>query len=288
MENFVILTDSSCDLTAELVTSLQLEVLPLSVEIGGKRYFNYPDNREIDPKVLYQMLRDGESAHTAAVNVGEFTAAMTPILQGGTDILILAFSSGLSNTCNAARLAAEDLASAYPERKIYVVDTLCASMGQGLLIYHAARLRQEGKTIEEVRDWCEGNKLKLAHWFTVNDLMFLKRGGRVSGTTALLGTMLSIKPVMHVDNEGKLVNVSKARGRKASIQAMAEKLLETAVDPQNQTIFITHGDCLEDAQTLAGLLEGKVREVVINYVGPVIGAHSGPGTLALFFLASGR
>ena len=239
---------------------------------------------------IYRMLREGEVATTAAVNISQYLDMLEPILQSGTDVLVLSFSSGLSATYDSSRLAAEELREKYPQRKIFAVDTLCASLGQGLLVWHAAQLKDQGKSIEEVRDWVEENKLHLCHQFTVDDLHFLKRGGRISATTAVVGTMLKIKPVLHVDDGGKLVNIGKARGRKASLKALVDRMEETAIDPAGQTVFISHGDCMEDAEYVAGLVKERmgVQDVRINYVGPVIGAHSGPGTLALFHLGSRR
>ena len=290
MNTYRIITDSSCDMTQEMADSLELEIVPLYVHYRGKEYPNYLDGRALDTAEFYQGLRSGEMTSTAAVNPAQWKEVARPVLDAGQDVLILAFSSGLSTTFNAAFMAAQELLEEYPQRKIYVVDTLCASLGQGLLCYHVAKRRQEGATIEEARDYAEANKLHLCHWFTVDDLMFLKRGGRISGATAVMGSLLQIKPVMHVDNDGHLVPVSKARGRKASIQAMAAKVGETAFDPAKQTMFISHGDCLQDAEYLAELLKQQyhVPEVAINYVGPVIGSHSGPGTLALFFLGDHR
>ena len=290
MSEFVILTDSSCDLPPALAESMELEVLPLSVEIEGARYCNYLDGREISAAEFYDKLRKEERAVTSAVNVGEFTDRLEALLKAGKDVLVLAFSSGLSTTYNSAAIAAEDLKERYPAQKIYVVDTLSASLGQGLLIWHAAQERAAGKSIEEVRDYVEKNKLHLCHWFTVDDLNHLKRGGRISSATALVGGMLSIKPVMHMDDEGHLVNVSKARGRQASLKALVDKMEELAIEPANQMVFISHGDCLEDAETVASMVKERfgVKEVVINHVGPVIGAHSGPGTMALFFLGEHR
>ena len=290
MNTYRIITDSSCDMTQEMADALELEIVPLYVHYRGKEYPNYLDGRALDTAEFYQGLRSGEMTSTAAVNPAQWKEVARPVLDAGQDVLILAFSSGLSTTFNAAFMAAQELLEEYPQRKIYVVDTLCASLGQGLLCYHVAKRRQEGATIEEARDYAEANKLHLCHWFTVDDLMFLKRGGRISGATAVMGSLLQIKPVMHVDNDGHLVPVSKARGRKASIQAMAAKVGETAFDPAKQTMFISHGDCLQDAEYLAELLKQQyhVPEVVINYVGPVIGSHSGPGTLALFFLGDHR
>ena len=218
------------------------------------------------------------------------TARVEELLQAGRDVLVLAFSSGLSATFQSSKLAVEELSEKYPERKLYTVDTLCASLGQGLLVWYAAQERKKGRTIEEVRDWAEANKLSLCHQFTVDDLHFLKRGGRISATTAVVGSMLQIKPVLHVDNEGHLVNISKARGRRASLKALVDKMEQTAIDPADQTVFISHGDCLEDAQLVAQMVKDRfnVQEVYLNYVGPVIGAHSGPGTLALFYVGVER
>ncbi len=290
MSDFVILTDSSADLGADMVQQLDVQVLPLSFSMGQQIYHNYPDNREIDPHAFYQLLRQGEVATTSAVNVAQYTDALEPLLQAGKDVLVLAFSSGLSTTYNSSRIAVEELAEKYPERKLYTVDTLCASLGQGLLVYLAAKLRSEGRSIDQVRDWAEENKLHMCHQFTVDDLHFLKRGGRISATTAVVGSMLQIKPVLHVDNEGHLINIAKARGRQASLKALVDKMEKTATDPANQVVFISHGDCLEDAHTVEKMVKERfgVKEVYINYVGPVIGAHSGPGTLALFYVGSER
>ena len=290
MSDFVILTDSSADLGADMVQQLDVQVLPLSFSMGQQIYHNYPDNREIDPHAFYQLLRQGEVATTSAVNVAQYTDALEPLLQAGKDVLVLAFSSGLSTTYNSSRIAVEELSEKYPERKLYTVDTLCASLGQGLLVYLAAKQRSEGRSIDEVRDWAEENKLHMCHQFTVDDLHFLKRGGRISATTAVVGSMLQIKPVLHVDNEGHLINIAKARGRQASLKALVDKMEKTATDPANQVVFISHGDCLEDAHTVEKMVKERfgVKEVYINYVGPVIGAHSGPGTLALFYVGSER
>ena len=290
MASYVIVTDSSADLSAQMAEEAGVQVLPLRFTVEGQTYYNWPDNREMDPKVFYRMLREGEVATTAAVNISQYLDMLEPILQSGTDVLVLSFSSGLSASCQACLLAAEELGPESPDRKIYVVDTLCASLGQGLLVWHAAQLKDQGKSIEEVRDWVEENKLHLCHQFTVDDLHFLKRGGRISATTAVVGTMLKIKPVLHVDDGGKLVNLGKARGRKASLKALVDRMEETAIDPAGQTVFISHGDCMEDAEYVAGLVKERmgVQDVRINYVGPVIGAHSGPGTLALFHLGSRR
>ena len=288
MQNYIIVTDSGTDFTEELKKELEIVQLELTIIVEGEEP---KPNNEVDNKTLYEMLRAKKKATTSAVNVGDFKDVMRPYLEKGTDILYLGFSSGLSNTYNAGRIACEELAEEFPERKLYAVDTLCASLGQGLLVYHAAKMRFDGKSIEEVRDFAEGNKLRLCHWFTVDDLFFLKRGGRVSAATAVVGTMLGIKPIMHVDNAGKLVKVGTVRGRRASIDALCEKAKASAIDAKEKLVaFISHGDCEEDAKYLADKMKKEVgfKEVLIGYVGSVIGSHSGPGTLALFYLGTER
>ena len=290
MSDFIILTDSSADLSGEMAQAADVQVLPLTFTIGGADYHNYPDNREMDPHLFYQRLRAGEVATTAAVNMNQYVEAIEPLLQAGRDVLVLAFSSGLSATYQSSKLAVEELSEKYPERKLYTVDTLCASLGQGLLVWYAAQERKKGRTIEEVRDWAEANKLSLCHQFTVDDLHFLKRGGRISATTAVVGSMLQIKPVLHVDDEGHLINIGKARGRQSSLKALVDKMEKTVTEAGKQTVFISHGDCLEDAEAVAQMVRERfgTQDIRINYVGPVIGAHSGPGTLALFYLGTQR
>ena len=284
---YQILTDSCCDFTPEKYRGLGLEALPLSVTYRGR---TYDDRNDETLKELYDGLRAGVVATTAAVNPARWESAMLPILAAGKDVYIMAFSSGLSTTYQSAVIAAEELAEQYPNRKILVSDTLCASLGQGLLVWYACKKRDEGLSMEQLHDWVEENKLHLCHWFTVNDLMYLKRGGRVSAATALLGTALNIKPILHVDDEGHLINVDKVRGRKTSIAALAEKVAQLGGNYDNRVMFISHGDCLADAQALAEILKTRfgVEEVYINYVGAVIGSHSGPGTLALFFMGDHR
>jgi len=287
MYDFKIITDSGCDLTTEGYAELGVHCVPLSVEFKGEVHH---DRNDDSLKDFYNGLRAGEHARTSAVNPETWKDAMTPYLEEGKDILVITFSSGLSTTAQSAVIAAGELREQFPHRKILVSDSLCASLGQGLLVWYACRRRDEGASVEEVHSWVEENKLHLCHWFTVDDLFFLKRGGRISGATALVGTMLNIKPVLHVDDEGHLISVSKTRGRKAAIEALAKKVGELGSDFDNSTMFISHGDCLEDAETLAKILKDKygTKDVKIGYVGAVIGSHSGPGTLALFFLGQNR
>ena len=284
---YQIITDSCCDLPRNIKEQLQLTCIDITLMFRDRVW---ADTSDEGLKTVYDGLRTGEIATTAAANPQDWASVIEPVLADGRDALVLAFSSGLSTTYQSAVIAAQELQEKYPERTVKVVDTLCASMGQGLLVWYACHQQQAGKSLEEVCAWCEDNKLNLCHWFTVDDLMFLKRGGRVSATTAVLGTMLNIKPILHVDDEGHLIKVSTARGRKASIDALAAKAAATALPGLNDTMFISHGDCQEEAEYLATVLKEKhgVKEVIIGYIGGVIGSHSGPGTMALFFLGSKR
>ena len=285
MRNYVILSDSGTDLSPAIAKAIDVKILDLMVIMEGQE--PKPDSA-VDHKEFYEFLRSKKSASTSAVNPETFSEVMESYVKDGFDVLYLGFSSGLSNTYNAGRLAAEELSEKYPEAKIYTCDTLCASLGQGMLVYLAAKKRLDGAGIEEVRDWVEANKLHLCHQFTVNDLMFLKRGGRVSAATAAVGTMLGIKPVMHVDNDGHLIKVGTARGRKASLDALFNKMAETVTE--KDIMFICHGDCIEDAEYVAERAKNElgIKEVIIGYTGVVIGSHSGPGTLAIFYLGTER
>ena len=285
--DFQIITDSCCDFPTPMYGRLGLTFVPLTVEFRGN---TFDDKNDDTLKDMYQGLRAGEVAKTSAVNPSRWSQAMEKALAAGKDVLVLAFSSGLSTTYQSAVIAAQELTEEYPDRKIQVIDTLCASMGQGLLVWYACKKRDEGLSLDEVAQWVLDNRLHLCHWFTVDDLMYLKRGGRISAATALVGTMLQIKPLLHVDDEGHLINMTKTRGRKAAIDAMVKKAQELGAGYDNSTMFISHGDCLSDAEYLSRQLKEKcgVKDVVISYVGAVIGSHSGPGTLALFFLGSHR
>ena len=289
MREYVIVTDSSSDLPEDLVRAWGLTVVPLSVEIGKDRFYNTPEDAP-DGHTFYSRLVKGEPVKTSAPNVEEFKDRLRPILRAGKDILNLAFSSALSATYQNACIAAEDLKEEFPDATILTVDTLAASLGQGMLVDLALEQQKEGRTIWEVRDWVEANKLHLCHWFTVGDLSQLRRGGRLSAGKAILGNLLHIKPVLHVDDGGRLVPMDSVKGRKKSIEAMFQMMEETVTDPASQRIYISHGDCLEDAQMLADMAKERlgVQSVTIGYVGPVIGAHSGYRTLALFFLGDHR
>lgn len=289
-QTFVILTESSCDLSQELACEIGAEVAPLNFTMEGKNYSHYPDGREMSIPEFYERMKNGAIAVTAAANATELTESMERHLQKGLDVLFLCFSSGLSSTRNACAIAADGLREKYPERKIYTVDTLAASGGQGLLVLLACRKRNAGASIEEVRDFAEETKLHIAHWFTVDDLTYLKRGGRVSPAAAVVGAMLNIKPVIHVDDEGHLIPVEKVRGRKAAVAALVRHMRGSAVRPEEQTIVVSHSRCQEEAERLREsiLAEFHPKEVLILELGPIIGAHTGPGMMGLFFLAEHR
>lgn len=288
MNEYVIFTDSACDLSRSLLGEwgIPFESLTYKFENSDKIYIN----DEIPAKEFYDKMREGGVAKTAAVNPDTFKLTFEKVLAEGKDILYIGFSSGLSTTFNSGRIALNDLKEAYPDRKLIAVDTLAASAGMGLLVFLALQKKNDGATIEENAEYIESIKLNLCHWFTVDDLVYLKRGGRVSPAAAFFGNMIGIKPVLHVDNEGHLVPVSKVRGRKTSITAMADQYGELALDKENGVVYISHGDCEDDAKFLADLLATRysAKVSIITDVGPVIGAHSGPGTLALFFLGSKR
>jgi len=288
MNEYVIVTDSGCDISPEILQEWGVPYSSLTYRFDGEdREYN---NNDMESKVFYDRMRDGGVAKTSAVNVAVFAEEFEKILAHGKDMLYLGFSGGLSTTCNSGRLAAEELAEKYPDRKIMVVDTLAASAGQGLLVYLTVEEKKKGASLEEAAAFAEATKLKISHWFTVDDLVYLKRGGRISPAAALVGNALGIKPVMHVDNEGHLIPVSKVRGRKNALSAIANKYGELAVDPAGGVVFISHGDCLSEVKVLEGMLQEKygAKVEIITDVGTVIGAHSGPGTIALFFVSKER
>ena len=285
MNDYVIMSDSSCDLEAGMAKELELITPPLHVLIGGETFKNYLDWREISPEDFYGRLRAGQMGKTSAVNVSEFEEEMRAVCAKGLDILCLSFSSGLSTTYQSACIAAETIRREFPERTIEVVDTLCAALGQGLILKLCVDQKRAGKSLIEVRDYCENNKLRINSWITVDSLDTLKRGGRISPTAAFFGTMLSIKPVIHVDDEGKLIPMMKIRGRKQALTALAEKFA-AVYDPACPEAWISHGDSIEDVKFLESEITRLtgVDKFVVNLLGPVIGSHTGPGLIALFFL----
>ena len=288
MNAYTIITDSGCDLSKEKLAALGVKELCLTFR------FNDSDTEyksgDMPIAAFYQQMRGGRVAKTSAVNYEEFREAFEEELKAGRDVLYIGFSSGLSSTSESAQVAAKELAEEYPDRKVIAIDTLCASAGEGMLVYLAAKMQAEGATVDETAAFVRERYMKMCHWFTVDDLVYLKRGGRVSAAVALAGAVLGIKPVMHVDDEGHLINMSKARGRKAAIKALAQKYVELLEDQEQKMYFISHSDCMEDALLLEELISqhnGQKADLITD-VGPVIGAHSGPGTLALFFFGKER
>lgn len=282
--NYVIFTDSGCDISPELLKEWGVAHCSLTVRFDGEDK-EYLDG-EVPSKEFYDKMRAGGVAKTAAINVDTFAGEFEKILSEGSDLLYIGFSSGLSTTFNSGRLAAEQLREKYPDRKIITVDSLAASAGLGLIVRLALNKKAEGAAIEEVAEYVDSIKNKLCHWFTVDDLVYLKRGGRVSAAAAFFGNALGIKPVLHVDNEGHLVPVVKVRGRKTAIKTLADKYTELACDLEGSTIYISHGDCLDEVNELCRIIKerhGADVDIITN-VGTVIGAHSGPGTIALFFI----
>ena len=284
----MIFTDSACDISPELLKEWGVRALPLSFRFNGeeREYSNY----EMTSSEFYGRMREGSVAKTAAVNTASFKKDFLECIEDGYDILYIGFSTGLSTTYNSARLAAEEIKGEYPDARILTVDTLAASAGEGLILYLVKEKKKAGASLEEAYVYAREISGSVSHWFTVDDLVYLKRGGRVSPTLAFVGNLMGIKPVMHVDDHGHLVSHSKARGRRGSIAAMADKYTELGIKPEGDTVFISHADCLSDAELLADMIEKKhgVKVGLITDVGPVIGAHSGPGTLALFFIGKER
>jgi len=290
MKKYILATDSCADLSIELVQSLDIEIIPLTVELNGQSYAHYPDERELKIKSFYEELRNKKIAKTSLINTGTFLTFFEPFLKAGLDVLYIAFSSALSGTYQSSVIAAQELMEEYPDRKIITLDSKSASMGQGLIVYLAGERRAHGQTIEEVSSFVEHVKLSVCHLFTVDDLGTLKRGGRLSDTQAFLGTLLRVKPILHVSNEGKLVPIKKARGRAFSLEQMVDMIEDRIIDPELQTIMISHGDCLEEAESVGLEIKNRyhVKNIIYNTIGPVIGAHSGPGTIAIFFLGTYR
>lgn len=286
MNEYIIFTDSACDLSPEMLRQWNVDSCSLSFVFDGED--TVYGNNDMSTADFYAQMRSGKTAKTSAVNPEAFAEAFETHLQQGRDILYLGFSGALSTTCTSAAIAASELMETYPNRKILTVDTLGASAGVALLVYLTLQQQAKGATIEEAARFAEDHKMQICQWFTTDTLTYLKRGGRVSATTAVFGNMLDIRPILHVDAEGGLSNVKKVRGRKASIQALCDRVVQTATE--GSPIFISHADCESDAEALAQLIFRKtgLETQIITDVGPVIGAHAGPGTLALFFVGSER
>ena len=289
MNNYIITTDTTTDLPEDYIKKHNLGIMSLTYTLEGT---TYSKENPLDVKLFYEKMRNGSMPTTSQVNPENAKNIFLPYLKDGYDILHIAFSSGLSGSYNSARIAAEELSEEFPERKITAIDSLAASLGEGLLVHKAVMLKEQGADLDTVADWVEQNKLHIVHNFTVDDLFHLHRGGRVSKATAILGTMINVKPILHVDDEGHLIALSKVRGRKKSLQALVDSMEKQmgAYKNQNDIVFISHGDSLADAQYVADLVKQRfgIESFLINYVGPTIGAHSGPGTIALFYMGDYR
>lgn len=289
MNDFVITTDTTSDLPASYVKDYHIEILPLYYNLEG---VIYGGDVKLPPEEFYAKMRSGQMPTTMAVNPETAKETFKKYLDQGMDILHIGFSSALSGSFNSTMIAANELKDDYPDRKIILVDSLCASLGEGLLVHKAILLKKAGKTLEEIASWVEENKLHICHLFTVDDLFHLQRGGRVSKTTAIIGTMINVKPILHVNDEGKLIPLQNVRGRKKSLTTLVDNMEKqiNGYEEQNGIIFISHGDSLADAEYVASLIKDRfgIHSFLIDYVSPTVGAHSGPGTIALFFMGDKR
>jgi DegV family protein with EDD domain len=290
MNKIMLVTDSCADLTQKNVQDMSIKVIPLSLEIEEKTYFHHPDERELKINHFYEMLRQKKIAKTSLINTQQFVTFFEDILKEGYDILYIGFSSALSGTYHSSTLAAEALKEAYPNQKILTVDSLCASSGQGLLVRLVHDFLKQEKTIEEAQAFANETKQSITHIFTVAELGTLKRGGRLSNAKAFIGTLLKLKPLLHVNEQGQLVALQRIRGRKSSLEAMVEITALKIKDSNTQSIIISHGDCLDEAHQVGEMLKSRieVQDIIYDPIGPVIGAHSGPGTIAIFFLGNSR
>ncbi|OCN03552.1 hypothetical protein A4S06_05170 [Erysipelotrichaceae bacterium MTC7] len=290
MGNYLIVSDVTADLHMDVIKTYDVKMIPMMFRLDEKEYQQEADFKVFHEIDFYNQLRNGSTGSTSQITPYTYIEYFTPLLEAGHDVLYIAFSSGLSNTYQSSLVALEELKESFPDRKIHFIDSLAASAGEGLMIYYACLNREKGMTIEENEAWLLDNRLHFAHWVAVDDLHHLARGGRVSGATAIVGSALSIKPILHVDDEGHLLNVAKARGRKKSLNKLVEKMKETAIDPQDQVIMISHADSLDDVKYLIDKIKTDVgvKDVIVSDIGPVVGSHAGPGTIALFFLAKTR
>lgn len=287
MASFIITTDTTCDLPEDYLSRHKIEIIPLHYELEG---ILYGADHLLPPSEFYDKMRSGLMPTTNACIPEAAKECFTKYVEEGKSVLHIAFSSGLSSSYSNCMLAANDIMESMPAANIQVVDSLCASLGEGLLVHKAVQLKESGASIEETVKWLEDNKLHLCHNFTVDDLYHLHRGGRVSKTAAVIGTLVNVKPILHVDNEGYLKPLGKVRGRKKSLISLVDRMEKQIRGYENDTVFISHGDCLSDAQFVADLVKERfgIEDIIINYVCPTIGAHSGPGTIALFFMGNPR
>jgi DegV family protein with EDD domain len=290
VQNYVIVTDATCDLPMDIIRDLDIVVIPMEFIMEDKVYSYYPDEGQITVNEFYSNLKMGRKATTSQINYNTYKNIFTDILEQEKNILYICFSSGLSGTYNSSRLVINDLKEEFPDREIISIDSLCASIGEGLLVYLAALKKQEGFSVDQLKNWVEDKRFEICHWFAVDDLEHLKRGGRINAVQASVGTILDLKPILSVNGEGKLVNVAKMRGKKKSYNYLIQKLREDSVTTENETILVGHASCIEEAEYVQKLIleEKLARKAIICNIGPIIGSHTGAGMIAVAFAGSRR
>ncbi len=288
MKDYVIITDATSDLPLDILEQLDIEVIPMDFEMGGRIYRHFPDSRDMGFHEFYDKVRAGQMPTTSQINGTTYISYFEPALKAGKDVLYICFSSGLSGTYQASLIAAADMAEKYPENRVICVDSRAATLGEGLLVYSAVQKKRDGMCLDDLVKWLENNRFHVCHWFTVDDLFHLRRGGRISSVAAVAGSALGIKPIVHVDNDGHLIPMAKIRGRKKALDELVTRMEKLSVCPKEQTAYIVHGDCLEDAKYVADLVKERlhVKDVVIHFVGPIIGTHTGPGIVGLIFFGT--
>lgn len=288
--NFEIMTDSAANLSREMIEQQELSILSLTYTVDGIEYKGYEKGKEISAAPVYDMMRKQKEIQTSLVNGQEAEMVAEELLREGRDILYIGLSSALSGTYQVVRFTFEEFQEKYPDRQLAAIDSLSASLGEGLLVLRAAQMREEGYSIQQTEQWLLANRNHVCHEFTVEDLFYLKRGGRIGAAAAVLGTALKVKPLLHMDDEGRLVPAGRTRGRKKSLDMLAEQMKENIIYPKEQIVYIIHGDCLADAEYLAGQIRQrvKVKGIHIQILEPVLGSHSGPGTVALIYVGEHR
>jgi DegV family protein with EDD domain len=290
LKDYVIITDATSDIPIETVKELGVEVIPMEFEMGGRSYRHFPDCRDMDLSDFYSRMRAGQMPTTTQINCTTYNSYFEPLLKEGKDILYICFSSGLSGTYQTCQIAINDLAEKYPQNKVVCVDSRSATLGEGLLVIATVQKKREGMPLAELARWVENSRFHVCHWFTVDDLNHLRRGGRISAVSAVAGSALGIKPILHIDNDGHLIPMAKVRGRKKSLDYLVDRMTKSCVCPKEQIAYIVHCDCLDGANYVASSVKERlhVKDVVINFVGPIIGTHTGPGMVGLIFFGTER
>lgn len=288
MRDYMIITDSGCDLPTSMVEELGIKVVPMGLTIDGKTYRHFHDYRELSSEKFYSLIRSGKIGTTSCVSIGDVESEMEAAIQNGFDVLYLSFSSGMSGAYQASMAAAEDMREKYPDANVIVIDTLCGCIGLGMITYLAVLKKREGLSLTEVADYVENSKLSICHFFTVNDLKYIQKTGRISHLTAIVGGIIGVKPVFILDNDGRVCNDKKQRGRKAAIKYLADIADKKMID--DKYIFIVHADAEADAMILKDMIQKThpKSEIFVNQVGPILGNNTGPGALAVIFQGESR